>query len=287
MADYIMRTATRSEVDLIVDWAAAEGWNPGRHDAAAFHATDPNGFMIGLLDGEPISSISVVRFGPDYGFLGFYIVKPEYRGHGYGLRLWNEGMKYLEGRDVGLDGVPAQEANYARWCFRLADRNTRYEGVAARREMAQHGEFGTTPLGEWSLEEVLAYDDALSPAPRHDFLRAWLSQPEMVKVGVAVDGRLAGYTVARPCRIGYKFGPLFADTPAMADALFWSVANRLPEGTPVYLDVPGRNRAAVALAEGYGMKPVFATARMYRLVTRPSIEPPLERWFGVTTFELG
>jgi len=282
-----MRTATRAEVDLIVDWAAAEGWNPGLHDAAAFHAADPTGFMLGLLDGEPIGSISVVRFGPDYGFLGFYIVKPEHRGHGYGLRLWNEGLKYLEGRDVGLDGVPAQEANYARWCFRLADRNTRYEGIAARREVAEQGGFTIAPLADWPLEAVLAYDDALSPAPRHDFLRAWLSQPGLVALGIGSPGRLSGYTVVRPCRVGYKFGPLFADSPALADTLFRAAGNQLPEGTPVYLDAPGRNGAAVALAEGYGMNPVFATARMYRLVTRPSIEPPLERWFGVTTFELG
>ncbi len=38
MTDYIMRTATRDELDLLIDWAAAEGWNPGLHDAEAFHA---------------------------------------------------------------------------------------------------------------------------------------------------------------------------------------------------------------------------------------------------------
>jgi hypothetical protein len=286
MTDYTMRTATREELDLIVDWAAAEGWNPGLHDAEAFYAADPAGFMLGLLDGEPVGSISVVKFGPDFGFLGFYIVKPEYRGHGYGLRLWNEGMKYLEGRDVGLDGVPAQEANYARWCFRLADRNTRYEGVAAPLDV-EGRDFAVAPLDDWPIEEVLTYDDALSPAPRHEFLRAWLSRPGMVTLGIAANGRLAGYTVLRPCRNGYKFGPLFADTPALADALFRSAGNRLPVESPIFLDVPGKNTAAVEMAERYGMSPVFATARMYRLVKRPAIELPLDRWFGVTTFELG
>jgi hypothetical protein len=91
----------------------------------------------------------------------------------------------------------------------------------------------------------------------------------------------------RPCPIGYKFGPLFADNTSLAEALFRAVGNRLEEGTPIYLDVPGKNPAAVDLASRYEMQPVFATARMDRLITRPAIELPLERWFGVTSFELG
>lgn len=284
MANYTMQTATRDEVALMVDWAAAEGWNPGRHDAEAFYAADPLGFMVGVLDGEPIASISVVKFGPDFGFLGFYIVKPAYRGHGYGLRLWNEGLKYLEGRDVGLDGVPAQEPNYARWCFRLADRNTRYEGVAAA---APDGDARIVPLADVPVGEVLAYDDALVPAPRHEFLRTWISRPDTVALGIMEDGRLAGYTVLRPCRVGYKFGPLFADSPALADALFRAGSGQLPAGTPLFLDVPGANRAAVDLAQRYGLQPGFQTARMYRAITRPAIDLPLDRWFGVTSFELG
>ena len=41
---------SRQELDLAVDWAAAEGWNPGLHDANCFYAIDPNGFLIGLLE---------------------------------------------------------------------------------------------------------------------------------------------------------------------------------------------------------------------------------------------
>ena len=53
---------------------------------------------------------------------------------------------------------------------------------------------------------------------------------------------------------------------------------------PLFLDVPEPNRAAVALAERHGMTPVFETARMYR---GPAPAEPVERMFGVTSFELG
>ena len=42
--NYHIRTMTGQEVALSIEWAAAEGWNPGRHDARCFRAADPDGF---------------------------------------------------------------------------------------------------------------------------------------------------------------------------------------------------------------------------------------------------
>jgi len=77
---YTLHTATLKEVELAVEWAAREGWNPGLSDARAFYAQDPSGFFVGKLHGEPVSCISCVRYPHDFAFIGFYMVSPEYRG---------------------------------------------------------------------------------------------------------------------------------------------------------------------------------------------------------------
>jgi GNAT superfamily N-acetyltransferase len=123
-----VRNMTPDELDLAIEWAAQEGWNPGRCDAECFYAADPAGFLIGGLGVEPIGCISVVRYEARFGFLGFYIVRPEMRGCGYGSRLWRAGMERLEGYTVGLDGVIAQQDNYRRSGFVLAHRNIRFGG---------------------------------------------------------------------------------------------------------------------------------------------------------------
>lgn len=64
---------------------------PGLHDADCYFSADPKGFLVGLLDDEPIATISVIKYDDAFGFLGFYIVKPEYQGQGYGLQLWQAG----------------------------------------------------------------------------------------------------------------------------------------------------------------------------------------------------
>jgi hypothetical protein len=39
---YKIKTMSRKELDIAVDWARQEGWNPGLYDADAFYAQDPN-----------------------------------------------------------------------------------------------------------------------------------------------------------------------------------------------------------------------------------------------------
>jgi hypothetical protein len=97
------------------------------------------------------------------------------------------------------------------------------------------------------------------------------------------DGALAGWGVIRPCRKGYKIGPLVADDRAAAELVLSALLSSVANGE-IFLDVPSINREAIALAQELGLTPVFETARMYT-----GVIPPLQtqRIFGVTSFELG
>ncbi len=98
------------------------------------------------------------------------------------------------------------------------------------------------------------------------------------------NGRLAGYGVIRRCRSGYKIGPLFAERRELAESLFLILRSKVKPSELFYLDIPEVNQAAVALAERYNMKVSFETARMY-MGGMPDM--PLNRIFGVTSFEIG
>ena len=290
-SDVSIRIMTEDDLGLALDWAAGEGWNPGLDDAASFHAADPGGFLVAERAGEAVGCVSAVRYGAGFGFLGFYIVRPDFRGRGYGLALWRAAMDRLAGRAVGLDGVLAQQDNYRKSGFRLAYRNVRYEGVGGGQapdglvDLASGRSHERPSLDgpSVSFDALSAYDRTVFPAERADFLRRWIRPPRGAALGVVDEGALRGYGVLRACRRGFKIGPLFADDPAVAERLFQGLAARA-DGAPLVLDTPEVNPDAVALAQRHGMKPVFETARMV------AGEPPptrLERCFGVTTFELG
>lgn len=277
--NFTTRVATADELAQVIDWAAAEGWNPGAADAACFRTQDPAGFFVGVEDGVPVSAVSVVTYGDDFAFLGLYIVRPERRGQGYGMATWLAGLAHAGARPVGLDGVVAQQDNYRRSGFVLHHRNVRYGGPVT----AGRSDPAVVPVAEIPFAALAAYDAACFPADRPDFLRAWTTAPGHRALALWRDGRLAGYGVIRPCRDGHKIGPLFADDRAAAETLFDALSAGVAGG-PVFLDVPEPNAAAVALAEARGLVPVFETARMYTAPVRPVAQ---ERVFGISSLELG
>ena len=277
---YQIKTMTRGELDVAIAWAAAESWNPGLHDADCFYGTDPTGFLMGVLNNEPIASISAVKYGESFGFIGFYIVKPGFRGQGYGLAIWQAALEVLTGRNIGLDGVVAQQDNYIKSGFSLAHRNIRYGGVG----QGEAAESDCVPLAQVPTTAVIEYDRRCFPEERSRFTQCWIAQPGSHGVGLLQEETLVGYGVVRPSQDGYKIGPLFAETAAIAEQIFQALVAKVPVGSSFYLDVPEVNGAAIALAERYGMDYGFETARMY---TQKDPTLPLDKIFGITTFELG
>jgi GNAT superfamily N-acetyltransferase len=289
--------ASLAEWPVIAAWAAAEGWNPGPADGACFLAQDPDGFFLGTVDGRPVSAVSVVNYGDAFSFLGLYLVDPAYRGLGHGFTTWLAALPHAGSRTIGLDGVVDQQENYRRSGFTLAYRNIRYLGDGAFLDEHEHERERKAgagadrpapasflrPATEVGLPAIAEYDTRCFPAERPVFLERWLTAPGHIALAAVEDGRVTGYAVLRPAPEFAKIGPLFADTPAVAEALFDALV-AAADGGPVALDVPEANPAAVALAEARGLKPVFETARMY---TGPVRDVAMDRIFGVTTLELG
>ena len=94
---------------------------------------------------------------------------------------------------------------------------------------------------------------------------------------------LGGYGFVRPCRVGHKIGPLFADDPTIARGLINSLLAAV-RGDPVALDVPEPNAAGLAIVNELGWRQSFGCARM---VSGMPIAVPIGRIFGVTSFEFG
>lgn len=273
-------TASADDVLRIMGWAKDEGWNPANTDWVAFHAVDPGAFLIGRLDGEPLVSITVTRYGAAFGFLGCYIARPAVRGKGYGIQIWKAGMKRLAGRNVGLDGVPAQQANYKKSGFRLAWNNARHEGVP----MATAAPAGVSFADARSIpfDKLAAYDRRFFPEARDSFLAPWITTPERTALVALKDGEIAGFGVIRAAVIGARIGPLYAASPEIAAALIGRLAATMPG--QIAVDIPDFNGPGKRLAEQLGLQPAFETARMYT-----GADPAIDRagLFGVASFELG
>ncbi|AXK34071.1 GNAT family N-acetyltransferase [Streptomyces armeniacus] len=275
--------ATLEEWRQVEEWAADEAWNPGRGDTACFHPTDPDGFFLGRLGGRPVSAVSVVTYSDRFAFLGYYLVDPEHRGRGLGMATWRTALPHAGERTIGLDAVPAQEAIYRRSGFTSAYRTVRCAGTPPRTDGAAP-KAPVQPVTPDDLDALAAYDRQCFPADRRAFLGRWLTAEGHTAYVSRQDGRVTGYGVIRSARDGQRVGPLFADSPAVAEALFDTLTGHLDGGEEVYLDIPEPHEHAQTLAASRGLEPRSHTVRMY---TGPVPPTGTDRTYGITSLELG
>ena len=271
---------TAAEMPEVIASAQAEGWNPGLEDHLAFFKADPNGFFVGEVDSQLVAFISAVRYPGNYGFMGLYIVHPDYRGQGYGLALWNHAIDYLKNYTIGLDGVVAQIDNYKKSGFELAFMQMRWSVKALT--------FPENPLvksvSEADCTRIIAYDQSVFGFDRTAFLTAWINMSNAQGFYTQENDTITGWALIRACGEGYKIGPLFADSQEVAHQLFQACHSSVKDMGEVYIDMPETQCHYQEFVEQYGLTCQFKTARMYK---NGNIPWDKKRIYGVTTFELG
>jgi len=278
LGDYRIERMSLPDVEIAIDWASRDGIPASTTTPASMPST--KGFFSGVIDGQTIATGSAPIYDGQFAFIGLYIVEPAYRGKGYGLSLTQAMLSHGGDLNAGLDGVKAMAERYARLGFRTAHRSVRHGFIpTSRRNVTAE----IVPLAQVLFAELADYDRRHFLASRANFLEAWITQPHAVALGFVDGDRLQGYGVLRQCCSGYKIGPLFAEQPEIAEALFNALCNNAI-GQPVFIDMPESNQAASKLAAKYEMKPFFACQHMY-LRGDPGL--PIDAIFGITSFEAG
>jgi ribosomal-protein-alanine N-acetyltransferase len=285
-----IRPLQRDDIPAVTDWARQAGFAPGSGDVAIYRHTDRQGIWVGWLGGERIGCITGVRYNAAYGFLGLYLVRPAWRGRGYGLQLWEHALEHLADLPcVGLEAAPDRIDDYARWGFAPATPTTRWQGISDGTSPAPDAAEDWELLAGEAIPEraVQCFDAQREPSPRPHFLSQWLHHPAG-SVLALIDGAgdCHGFGRIRPCLLergeGWRIGPLMAETAEAADRLLQGLLHRHPG--VVLIDAPGANAAAAPLLERLRFRPVGTTLRMYR-GEAPTVS--LRDVYGLACLELG
>lgn len=282
--DLVFQKLDVEGVKTLVKWAEEEGWNPGPHDADVYYATDPEGYFGYYLDGELIAGGAIVSYEGKFGFMGLFIVKPEFRGKEIGRKLWYQRRdtllsRLIPGASIGMDGVIAMQPFYNKGGFEIAFRDERYERIGEKFEINGN----ISPIIDTDMNAILEYDKQCFGFSRPQFMKPWLNLPGNKTFKYTEEEKLKGFAVVRKANKGYKVCPLFADNEVIAEELYKACLNSV-SGELLYLDIPVNNNKAVELIMKFNAGYVFECARMY--YGNPP-EVAAEKIFSLTTFEIG
>lgn len=271
-------------VRMLVKWAEDEGWNPGLFDADVYYNTDPNGYYGFFYEDTLIAGGAIVSYNNEFGFMGLFIVKHEFRGKEIGRKLWYQRRNTLlkrikEGASIGMDGVVTMQPFYEKGGFKIAFRDERYEKIGTEFTVDKN----ISPINKDDFDSILEYDKQCFGFSRPQFLKPWIELPGNKTFKYFESGKLKGFVIIRKTAKGYKVCPLFADNEIIAEELYKASLNSVV-GEYLYLDIPVTNAKAVELIKKYNATYVFECARMY-YGTPPVVE--FDKIFGLTTFEVG
>lgn len=273
--EIIVASAANGGFEFMFQGAMSEGWEPGLSDLGTFPFVDPEGFFIGVVGREIVGCVSAVRFSDAYGFLGYYIVKPDKRGCCYGLRLFRHALTFLGDRNIGLDGVPAQIPNYIKSGFTPHFSSVRFYGVLVdfpydSARVAFH------QLTDLSVDEISMYDKKCFPSNRESWISHWLddSIPNCMGLAYKENDVLIGYVVMRQSVNGYRIGPLYADNLFVAKQLLRGLYfQNIVKGQTIFIDVPITNHAFSSyLSKDLVLNTSSECTRMYTRGVPPNID---------------
>jgi GNAT superfamily N-acetyltransferase len=282
-----VRPLSRDELDVVLSWAADEGWNPGLADADALWAADPGGLWGVEIDGVLVGSGATVSRGTRDAVVGMLLVQREHRGMGVGSVVFpflvDGALSRLEpGATLELHAPAAHQDFCERFGFRAVGRTARMTGVGAMRRRGPYsGQLRA--LATLPLDKIVEYDAAHVGAERPDLLRAWISPRNGHGIAAYEEGRLIGMAVMRPCVTGYRVGPLYADSPDIADEILVALSGTVV-GQPITIDVMTENPDALGLAAHHSLS---ETSSLVRMRMGEATEPRLGSVYAVTTVEFG
>ena len=257
--DFSVRSIKPEELKQVQAWAEAEGWTPGPLDVECYYNSDQQGFLWGESVGEPVGCIAATAYSDKFGFIAFFIVRPQYRGQGYGAKLMEAAMVRLGHRIIGVDSVVPQREFYKKAGFNEAFKIIRYAGrLADYLEPAG----GIYSINEKIFSRLFAYEKSIFADALSSFAEGLLNMPDSKGFCAIEDGVLQGFGIMRLCGDKYKIGPLLADDEAAAEKLLSALINNTG-GKSFFFDVPELNGPAMLLAKRRGLSPDGEVIRMY------------------------
>ena len=239
----------------------AAGWNQTETDWRRLLDLEPMGCFVACEDDLVLGTVTALRYGQSFGWIGMLLTDPESRSKGIGTQLLRHAITYLESQGLEtlrLDGTPMGYDIYSRHGFVDEYEIRRWEGVSTARSSK-----GLPPLRESTLSPVCEWDRHIFGADRSRLIASlWKENPSCSAVAVS-SGEVAGYALWRPGARAFYLGPATAATGELSAVLLREVLSRVPDER-IFVDVCTKNPWGLQLLRPLGFRYQRSLVRMYR-----------------------
>ncbi len=267
-----IRTIRAVDIDAAHALLNAAGLSISRDYFALYIALDPQGYFAAWQDEQIVGIVGALRY-PDYAFVGSMAVHPAWQGQGIGKALLGHLLDELARSGQPLAVLEATEKGfplYQSFGFVEESRTVVYRRVQNESDLdCQLARELVEPFSPKQLDDLVALDAQAVGTRREHLLAALIERyHERIFVARGRHGKLAGYAIASPSRIG----PFVALDAQSAEALL-DAAITLPFASNPMVALPGANSVGAGLLLRAGFDAERSTRRMWRGPQPPAGAP--------------
>ena len=237
------RTMQRDDISAGLSLCRAAGWNQLARDWQEFLNLSPNDCRVAVDDsGKVVGTVTTVRYGDHFSWIGMVLVDPSTRKQGIGMRLLKESLLILKNeKTVKLDATPAGREVYLKLDFKDEYYLSRMHCPSVPANAFIMG--NQVRLTEQNdLLKIFDYDPKVFGAKRDSLLGwMWNGAPELSFVYERA-GEIAGYCFARLGENFTHIGPVVARDESIAQELVAATLKKC-SGKEVIIDAPHHSRA--------------------------------------------
>ena len=259
-----IRSFTKGDIDFAHEMTEIEKWNNTRKDIERMFKLNPSGCFVAEVKGKRIGHVFSVRYG-ELGWIGFLIVRAEYRAKGVGTLLMRKTMDHLLScgvETIKLEAVPKIASLYRKLGF--VDEYDSLRFLGKTRKLTSADSSNVKSLQRSMIREVGKFDAEYFGADRSEVLmRLYSDYPKLCYVS-CTESEIVGYIMCRKAENGYRAGPWVCtsknhQTPR---ELLAKCVENLGQNAELYIGVPDTNKVAVEIMQKFGFEQYSKSIRM-------------------------
>ena len=248
-----IRTLQQNELKLLFFYSNQEGWgNEELHTTALFLA-HPNDFFIAYKEGKLLGFILAIKHSQEFGFISSFIVLKEFRGLGYGQKLFTHALQHLKGCQIALDSVVNKQKLYKKFGF------VPYFDVIVYRFI-----IGSVTLPSSEIQTI-DFDKKLSLKNQNPYMINMLLNENIEYKAVKKEDEISSFALSFQYKDGYKIHIESLDINE-AITLFFALSDKYKKGTAFYLQASKQSSMLLAMAKLLNMREYNKFVRMYNKI---------------------
>ncbi len=237
-----------------------EKWSDIAFDFETLISYPKQAAFILEADGKRVGMIGTVSY-EHMGFIGSFIVHPNYRGQGYGTALFDHGIDHLKkmGTElILLDAVEEAQSFYENKGFKTLFTSHRFRGTLR----GKNSDYCRV-MKKADFKDVVSVDSECFGEDRSHFLKSLLTNhPFHARILESSEGNIIGFAFASERSEFFRIGPMnILSRTNLARDLVLSIP--LPNHEiEVRIGVPGYNEEALSMYRDLGIPESICSIRM-------------------------